>query len=184
MLTSDEAVVKAWRFATKKHEKQTRKISGEPYVNHCIRVSIILSELTCMGRNEDKTLIVTALLHDILENTDTTLEELQREFGERVTQLVYSLSNDQEKVSQIGKVEYLKSKIKLLDSDGLLIKLADRLDNVSDLKPFGEDTWSDEYAKRTIDVFFRDFNVVPLSPLHSILLGKIRRQLLDLNYLV
>ena len=73
-----EAVERAYKVAYKAHEKQKRK-SGEPYIIHPICVAIILAELEL-----DKETIMAGLLHDVVEDTETTHEDIVREFGEEV----------------------------------------------------------------------------------------------------
>ena len=69
-------------FATKKHEGQ-RRVSGEPYITHPIAVANILLDL-----GMDYSSVCAALLHDVLEDTDTTEEELRERFGDTITELV------------------------------------------------------------------------------------------------
>ncbi|MCD8078593.1 MAG: HD domain-containing protein, partial [Lachnospiraceae bacterium] len=75
-------VEKAYRIAVKQHEGQLRK-SGEPYIIHPLRVAIILAELEM-----DKESIIAGILHDVVEDTDMTLEDVEREFGSDVALLV------------------------------------------------------------------------------------------------
>ena len=81
--TSDrELIERAYSFAEKAHHNQKRA-SGEPYITHCVAVAGILVEL-----NVPPTVIVSALLHDTVEDTDVTLEDIKKEFGEEVAKLV------------------------------------------------------------------------------------------------
>jgi guanosine-3',5'-bis(diphosphate) 3'-pyrophosphohydrolase len=72
----------AYEFAAKAHEGQTRK-SGEPYIHHPVEVAIILAELKM-----DLTTLIAALLHDVVEDTSVTLEEVEEKFGPAVGKLV------------------------------------------------------------------------------------------------
>ncbi|HEX9017833.1 MAG TPA: bifunctional (p)ppGpp synthetase/guanosine-3',5'-bis(diphosphate) 3'-pyrophosphohydrolase [Anaerolineaceae bacterium] len=77
-----ELILRAYHFAEKAHEGQKR-LSGEPYITHCIAVAIILAEL-----NIPPTVVAAGLLHDTVEDTPVTLDQLRSEFGEEITQLV------------------------------------------------------------------------------------------------
>ena len=80
--TDREFVLKAYRFAEKAHTGQKRA-SGEPYITHCLEVAAILSDL-----GVTPTMTVAGLLHDTVEDTETTLKDIQQEFGEDISKLV------------------------------------------------------------------------------------------------
>jgi (p)ppGpp synthase/HD superfamily hydrolase len=123
-------VAKAIEFVKRKHEGQFRKGSGEPYYTHPLAVSYIVAAKKSSKKLEE--LIVAAILHDTLEDTETTFSELTAEFSPLVASLVLELTNDPEQIKEIGKLEYQKRKMVGMSSYGLLIKLADRLHNLSD----------------------------------------------------
>ncbi len=123
-------VSKAIRFAKDKHEGQFRKASGEEYYTHPLAVSYIVAAKKKSKKLEE--LIVASILHDTLEDTETTFEELALEFTPLVASLVLELTNDPEQIKLVGKLEYQKKKMVGMSSYGLLIKLADRLHNLSD----------------------------------------------------
>jgi guanosine-3',5'-bis(diphosphate) 3'-pyrophosphohydrolase len=123
-------ILKAIEFATKKHEGQSRRGTGEPYIVHPIMVSYILAQYK-QSKNIDE-LICSALLHDTLEDTDTTFNEIVNEFTPLVASLVMELTSDETLISQIGKNEYLKIKLCGISNYGLILKFADRLGNISD----------------------------------------------------
>jgi (p)ppGpp synthase/HD superfamily hydrolase len=157
---------KALEFATKKHSGQKRR-GGEDYVQHCIRVSKTVSFFT---GNEN--VIIAALLHDTLEDTETTFDELNAEFGAEVANLVLSVTNDEEKMLKMGgKREYMAKKITTLSDDALIIKMADRLDNIADL---GDNVWSHRYCEQTRHVFLQSLNKEKLNGVHLELLDMIR----------
>ncbi len=123
----------AFLFAEKKHSGQKRK-SGEDYVLHPLRVAIEASKLKL-----DVSSMAAALLHDILEDTDTTSEELKMKFGEEILFLVESLSHltrlkrkANYKNKTIGRLENLRNLIlsSAKDVRVILIKIIDRLDNM------------------------------------------------------
>ncbi|MBT4376959.1 bifunctional (p)ppGpp synthetase/guanosine-3',5'-bis(diphosphate) 3'-pyrophosphohydrolase [archaeon] len=128
-------IEKAIQFAEKKHRNQKRKLSGDPYIVHPISVAKIIRENKESHKVND--LIAAAFLHDALEDTDTTEQELRKNFGNLITSLVKELTTDKKETKEKGKKEYLAEKMsdpKKMSSWALAIKLADRLDNVSDLK--------------------------------------------------
>ena len=162
----------ALQFAKRKHTGQTRRIKGEPYVEHCKRVAYTVSFYT-----EKLDVIIAALLHDTLEDTPTRREELGAEFGTEVANLVYALTNDTEEMKRLGgKRAYLAQKINTLSLDELLIKLADRVDNVQDLS---HDAWSRKYCEETRYVFLNTLDRTGLTGAHLDLLGRIQRQVIQ-----
>lgn len=123
-------VLKAIQFADKKHEGQTRKGSGEKYITHPVAVSYLVASYKKSKRLDE--LLAAAILHDTLEDTDTTFVEIAIEFTPLIAGLVYELTNDEVSLKKLGKLEYHKRKLCGISSYGLVIKLADRLHNVSD----------------------------------------------------
>ena len=117
----------AKRFAQKKHEGQIRKFDGSPYFVHPDSVANTVSKYT-----KDEDVIAAAYLHDTLEDTPTTMKELEMMFNKRVAKLVLELTS--KKVPGKEKGKYLTAKMNKMSPDALLIKLADRFDNVSDFK--------------------------------------------------
>lgn len=118
-------VKKAYEYARKKHEGQKRAYSNLPYFTHPKYVSKIIEQLT-----KNKVLIAVALLHDIVEDTDTTIEEIRREFGKKIASLVDELTNKSEERGERKKKEYMYWKIRNLSRDAFTIKLADRFHNI------------------------------------------------------
>jgi (p)ppGpp synthase/HD superfamily hydrolase len=123
-------VLLAIKFANLKHKGQIRKVSGEEYITHPIKVSYILAAFKKSKKLED--LICASLLHDTLEDTETSFEELNKHFGPLVASLVFELSNDNEEIKKIGKRDYQLNKMRGMSSYALVIKLADRLANITD----------------------------------------------------
>lgn len=107
---------KALEFATKKHEKQTRR-GGEPYITHPIRVS---------QRVKFPLHKVCALLHDTVEDTDTTLDEIEMFFTHRIREIVDALTHRKGESYD----EYIKRLLK--EPDAIAIKIADICDNLTD----------------------------------------------------
>ncbi len=140
---SNEDVEEAKDFATEAHKNQFRK-TGAPFVNHPIRVSKLIGNYY---RRSDyiNFLKICALLHDVIEDTNTTLIDLTLKFGPKVASIVLELTNDVILKRKLGKEEYLEKKMEVMSSLALLIKLCDRLDNVNDLRETSE-----EFTKKTI----------------------------------
>ena len=136
-------------FAEKAHEGQKRKLSKEPYSNHPKRVAEIVKNHK--KSKEIESLAAAAHLHDTLEDTPTTYDELEKKFGKLVASLVKELSSDKIQIKLMGKAHYLANKMKGMTSWALVIKLADRLDNVSDLATATPE-FRDRYKQETIDI--------------------------------
>ena len=119
-------------FAYKKHNGQVRD-DGAPYITHPIRVARLVSKYK-KSKNY-KLLMSASLLHDTLEDTYTSIKELYDFFGEdsQVPSLVVELTTAKYVPKLIGKAEYLAYKMEHMTSYALVIKLCDRLDNLSDM---------------------------------------------------
>jgi GTP pyrophosphokinase/guanosine-3',5'-bis(diphosphate) 3'-pyrophosphohydrolase len=97
--TNDDLIRRAYAYGINMHEGQLRQ-SGEPYFTHPVAVAAILTE----QRLDDAT-IVTALLHDTIEDTDTTHEALHDLFGGLVASLVLELTSDLDQIKKVGLVD-------------------------------------------------------------------------------
>lgn len=120
----------AIQFANEKHAGQVRKGSGIPYISHPIAVSYLVAAYK--SSRHLVALLVAAILHDCLEDTDATFEEIARRFGPMVASLVQELKNDDEEIARVGKLAYHTKKMLGMSSYALVIKLCDRLHNISD----------------------------------------------------
>lgn len=123
-------ILKAIQFGTQKHDGQVRKGTGVPYITHPIMVSYILAQYKQSKNIED--LICASILHDTLEDTEATFVEIVNEFNPLVASLVLELTNDERMISELGKLRYMKTKLIGMSNYALIIKLADRLSNISD----------------------------------------------------
>lgn len=118
---------RAAKFAAAKHKGQTRKDGKTPYITHPIQVATILSK---EAHENDPVLILGALLHDTIEDTNTSYEELVQEFGKEVADLVKEVSDDMSR----PKMERRKSQEGKSGSDrAARLKIADKTANLRDL---------------------------------------------------
>jgi (p)ppGpp synthase/HD superfamily hydrolase len=127
-------------FMGQKHSGQIRRFFNEPYMMHPIRVAKKI-----MTIYEDIEIIQTALLHDILEDTNVTRKTIKKQYGEFVLYLVSQLTSNKDLIKRFGKKQYLATKMTTMDEVALYIKLVDRLDNIQScakVKNFSEESLS------------------------------------------
>lgn len=120
-------------FARKKHEGQLRKNGKDPYIVHPVRVSETIREVM-QGAKDCDTVVAAALLHDTMEDTDTSALELEKNFGRTIAGLVVELTSATSAIDYFSKTKYLSNKMLDMTPNALTIKLADRLDNITDYK--------------------------------------------------
>ena len=123
-------VKRAYSFAKKKHKGQLRD-NGEEYIIHPINVAKIIIEYKYC--EDIDILVASALLHDTIEDTYTSIKELVEKFGEVIASLVIELTSAKVASRLEGKDVYLSKKMQNMTNYALAIKLADRLDNVRHL---------------------------------------------------
>jgi guanosine-3',5'-bis(diphosphate) 3'-pyrophosphohydrolase len=141
------ALLKASTFAARKHRDQRRKdAEASPYINHPIEVAEILARI---GGVDDVTVLQAALLHDTVEDTQTSPDELEREFGSAVRKLVEEVTDDK----TLSKLERKRLQIEHaphLSPRAKLIKLADKICNVRDVAHSPPKDWDD---RRRLEYF-------------------------------
>jgi guanosine-3',5'-bis(diphosphate) 3'-pyrophosphohydrolase len=142
---------RAFQYAYDGHNGQNRK-SGEPYITHPLHVAIYLCEL-----NFDKETIAAALLHDLIEDTEISYNDIKKEFGEEVADIVDGVTkldkikystNEEAKADAIRKMVIAMSK----DIRVLILKLADRLHNIQTIE-FHQDWKQEKIANETLYVY-------------------------------
>jgi GTP pyrophosphokinase len=168
-----ETIRRAYDFAKNAHEGQIRA-SGEPYYLHPIAVSDLLADMRM-----DTATIVTAILHDTVEDTDVTLEDLTKQFGEEVSRLVNGVSKLTRIESQTVEGKQAENFRKLVlamseDIRVLLVKLADRLHNMRTLHHIKKPEKRRRIARETLEIY------APLA--ERIGLHKIKEELEDLSF--
>lgn len=123
-----ELELKAWEFAKEAHKGVNRKFSGVPYFEHVRKVFILVKKV-------DKREIMGAasLLHDTVEDVEwITYDVIKKEFGKEVADIVKELTSKDNVLQLMGKQNYLLNKMIHMSNDALIIKLCDRLQNLSD----------------------------------------------------
>src|SRR5712671_1314241 len=168
-----ELIRKAYDYSLKHHEGQTRA-SGEPYLVHPLEVALVLAEMKM-----DPVAVAAGLLHDSVEDTSVTIEDIRKEFGEQVAHIV-------EGVTKISKIDFAtreeqqaenlrKMMLAMVDDIRVvLIKLADRLHNMRTLEHLDPDRQR-KIAEETLEIY------APIA--HRLGMGKIRGELEDLGFL-
>ena len=147
-----ELVSEAIAFAVKAHDGMRRKKSDAPYILHPMEAAVIVGTMT-----DDQSLIAAAALHDVVEDTDVTIEEIEERFGERVRELVQSETEDKradlppEATWRIRKEESLSVLRNTDDMGVLMVWLGDKLANMRaiyrDFKVEGDAVWQRFHQK-------------------------------------
>jgi len=163
---------RAFRFASKCHEGQTRD-SGEPYMIHPVGVSHILADMRM-----DLVAIVTGLLHDVVEDTSVTVDQVRKEFGEEVARCV-------DGVTKLTKLDFFSAEDRQAESFRkmllamvedirvIMVKLADRMHNMRTLGFLSAER-RERIARETIEIY------APIA--HRLGMGKVRSELEDLAF--
>ena len=166
-------------FATKMHDGQLRK-DGTPYIMHPVRVARNVKNFKDSKRIE--MLMMCAYLHDTVEDTDVSIFDIEKNFGEEVAQIVNEVTNDNKKKNEMGKEKYLSKKMEYMSSWALVVKLCDRLDNVSDLTTAGE-IFRLKYMNETLGIITYIIYRRELSNTHLTIIKEILKQLQVVNNL-
>ena len=167
-----ELLARAYRFSERAHSGQTRR-NGDPYVTHCVEVAKILAELQL-----DSVTVASGLIHDVVEDTAVTVEEVEREFGREIAQIVDGLTKIGHLPLTSTQERQVENYRKLLlsiakDARVILIKLADRLHNMRTLE-FMPDDKRQRISQETRDLY------APLA--HRFGLASMKAELEDLAF--
>lgn len=146
---SDTALLlHALAFAADRHRKQRRKgDAGLPYINHLIEVARLIADV---GRVTDPSTLAAAALHDVVEDTPTTLEEIERTFGREIRDLVAECTDDKSLPSAERKRRQVES-APGASRKAKTIKLADKIANVVDLTTAAPPDWTLERRRGYFD---------------------------------
>ena len=163
---------KAYVFAGKAHKGQVRR-SGEPYLSHPLEVTDFLADMKL-----DRTTLVAALLHDVLEDTDATAADIRENFGKEVADLVEGvtkISRVQEVSPEVRRAETIRKIILAMTDDirVIFIKLADRIHNLKTLRHLDEERQR-QIGRETLDIY------APIA--NRLGMGRIRAELEDLSF--
>lgn len=169
-----ENSAKALEYAVKAHKGQFRS-DGSEYVKHPERVAEFVKKFK-KSHNMDA-LISAAYLHDTIEDTNTTHEDLEKMFGGLIASMVKELTSDKDEIAKVGKDEYLAKKMAKMSSWSLVIKLADRLDNVQDIATAKTPEWRRKYKAETEMILSRLEKDRELSNAHKKIIRAIRDKL-------
>ncbi|NUQ19599.1 MAG: bifunctional (p)ppGpp synthetase/guanosine-3',5'-bis(diphosphate) 3'-pyrophosphohydrolase [Gemmatimonadaceae bacterium] len=167
-----DLLTRAYRFSERAHAGQTRK-SGEPYVSHCVEVAKILAELQL-----DTVTVASGLIHDVVEDTSVTVEDVEREFGREIASIVDGLTKIASLPFGSSQERQVENYRKLLlsiakDARVILIKLADRLHNMRTLEHLAPEK-RQRIAQETRDLY------APLA--HRFGMARVRWELEDLAF--
>lgn len=141
-------LMKALEFAAFKHKDQCRKdVNASPYINHPISLANILCN---EGHISDIEVICGALLHDTIEDTDTTADEMEAEFGKRIRDMVMEVTDDTSR----PKLERKRLQIEHaphISDEAKLVKLADKISNLRDIEVCPPVDWTLERRQQYYD---------------------------------
>lgn len=138
---STAAIVRAAQFAAEKHKNQRRKdLDASPYINHPLALASVLA---VEGGVESPEVICAALLHDTIEDTETTADELTAIFGDKVTGIVLEVTDDKCLDKDVRKEEQVRH-APYISPEAKLVKLADKICNLRDILASPPADWSSQ----------------------------------------
>lgn len=135
-----DVIEKALKIAAKAHKNQYRKGSDIPYVTHPVAVGMILLKA---GYNDE--LVAAGILHDTVEDTELTLDDLERLFGKNIADIVAGCSEPDKSLSWEQRKEHTIEYLKTAPEDIRVVACADKLHNIqsiaSDIEQYGDKVW-------------------------------------------
>jgi guanosine-3',5'-bis(diphosphate) 3'-pyrophosphohydrolase len=141
-------LIRAIAFAAEKHRKQRRKdADASPYINHPIGLADVLAN---EGGIEDPVVLCAAVLHDTIEDTETTTEELEAQFGHAVTAIVLEVTDDKSLEKHVRKQRQIEH-APHSSPEARLVKLADKICNLRDIIASPPAEWSAERKQAYFD---------------------------------
>ena len=173
---------KAWNFAKEAHKGQVRKFINKPYFGaHVVKVNGIVKQYTT-----DEDLLCAALLHDVIEDCfedpEVGYHIIEEEFGKRVADIVMELTSSKEDIDDNydSKADYLIVKMIHMSDDALVIKLADRLQNISDAFTASE-RFRNKYFQETVQIMDELKGHRRYNRIQGLLVNQIKMKLDNIN---
>ena len=147
-MTNPGRLLECLSFAAAKHRGQLRKgAAASPYINHPIAGAMVLATA---GQVEDEALLLAAVLHDTVEDTNTTFEELEERFGGEVTGLVRELTDNKKDPKEVRKQDQIDH-ASTASARAKQLKIADKICNVEDVVASPPPDWSLERRREYLD---------------------------------
>ena len=178
-----EKIMEAFKFASKAHEGQTRKGTLIPYIEHPLRVAKILIDQPCSVEA-----VIAGLLHDTVEDTPVTIEEIRATFGEEVAKIVEGVSEPDKSAPWEARKEHTINHLLNAPMDVVLVSCADKFDNLMEMheanQEVGEELWKrfrrprdkQEWYYRTLGEVFKKRMLKPtLKPLFYAYLNVVHK---------
>ena len=166
----------AVEFSTNAHKGQKRKFSNLDYVSHPIFVAELVSVLKESKNSE--VLIISAILHDTVEDCNISLSEIAEKFGYKVASIVEELTSDSEEIKKLSKRVYLSEKMICMSTYALVVKLIDRFHNLSDLKKGS--SFTSKYVSET-EFVLEQLKRRKLTKTHIKIIDLINKRILELK---
>ncbi|WP_075983547.1 HD domain-containing protein [Bacillus massilinigeriensis] len=169
-------IEKAIQFAATAHRKQTRKGTEIPYITHPFAVGMLLQKANCSDE-----VIAAGILHDTIEDTETTYEDLTEEFGALVANLVRAASEPDKSLPWKDRKQHTINFLKEASLEEIQVITADKLHNLSsirdDLEAIGEETWNRFKRGRNDQHWYYASIVKAIAPLKNefVLIGKLEK---------
>lgn len=179
-----EKILKAIEFATKVHWGQKRKGKEMSYISHPLSVGLLLASA---GAEED--VIIAGILHDTIEDTETTYEEIEKLFGKKVADLVNDVTEKDKSLPWKERKEIALEELKVVGGESVLLKTADVLQNmdeqIADYKVLGDKMFERFNAgkKDQLEKYIKLVEVIRRRKFENLLLPPLEKRLLEIQSL-